>query len=120
MVTKSCNSATLHLGTFRHNPAFIKKLVRVINEQRVDLIVFTGDLVNIHAEEVRPLHVRRWQITAPDGVYSIMGNHDYCEYGMDATREKDGKVCQAPTNCRRRLATNVCWSIFRRRLGGGC
>ena len=78
----------LHLGTFRHNPAFIKKLVRVINEQRVDLIVFTGDLVNIHAEEVRPFMSDLQQITAPDGVYSIMGNHDYCEYGMDATREK--------------------------------
>lgn len=110
----------LHLGTFRHNPAFIKKLVRVINEQRVDLIVFTGDLVNIHAEEVRPFMSDLQQITAPDGVYSIMGNHDYCEYGMDATREKmeksakPNKLSKAARNQRvlEYLQTKIGWRML--------
>ncbi len=78
----------LHLGTFRQNPKFIKSLVEIINEQKANLIVFTGDLVNIHAEEVRPFLSDLSSLSAPDGVYSVMGNHDYCEYGMDAAREK--------------------------------
>ncbi len=75
----------LHIGTFRQNPSFIRKLVRVVNEQKPDMVVFTGDLVNVHADEVLPFISDLSQIKAPDGVFSIMGNHDYCEYGMEAT-----------------------------------
>lgn len=78
----------LHVGTFLRNPKFVEKVVQTINKQQVDLVVFTGDLVNIHAEEVRPFMRSLSSITAPDGIYSVMGNHDYCEYGMEATREK--------------------------------
>ncbi|GAB6982307.1 metallophosphoesterase [Prevotella dentasini] len=76
----------LHIGTFRQNPGFIDKLVRLVNEQQADMVAFTGDLVNLHADELLPFVGRLSQIKAPDGVYSIMGNHDYCEYGMETTR----------------------------------
>ncbi len=75
----------LHLGTFHRNPGFIKKLVRIVNEQKPDLVVFTGDLVNVRADEVLPFLSDLSKITATDGVYSVMGNHDYCEYGMETT-----------------------------------
>lgn len=81
----------LHVGTYIQNPKFIKKLVRIMNEQQADLVVFTGDLVNIHAEEVLPFMSVLRTIKAKDGVFSIMGNHDYCEYGMDAAHEKKQK-----------------------------
>ena len=73
----------LHIGTFRGNPGFIRKLVKVVNEQNADLIVFTGDLVNIRADEVRPFMAELSTMKQRDGVLSIMGNHDYCEYGQD-------------------------------------
>lgn len=73
----------LHIGTFRTNPSFIKKLVRLVNAQNADLIVFTGDLVNIRADEVRPFMADLSQMKSKDGIFSIMGNHDYCEYGQD-------------------------------------
>ncbi|MFW5618219.1 MAG: metallophosphoesterase, partial [Prevotella pectinovora] len=73
----------LHIGTFRGNPGFIRKLVKVVNEQNADLIVFTGDLVNIRADEVRPFMADLSTMKQRDGVLSIMGNHDYCEYGQD-------------------------------------
>lgn len=81
----------LHVGTYIQNPKSIKKLVRIMNEQQADLVVFTGDLVNIHAEEVLPFMSDLRTIKAKDGVFSIMGNHDYCEYGMDAAHEKKQK-----------------------------
>lgn len=77
----------LHIGTFKANPSFIKKLVRQVNEQNADLIVFTGDLVNVRADEVRPFMADLSKMNSKDGIYSIMGNHDYCEYGQDHSEE---------------------------------
>lgn len=50
------------------------------------------------------------QITAPDGVYSIMGNHDYCEYGMDATREKMEKSAK-PNKLSKRGSQPTCAGV---------
>lgn len=76
----------IHIGTYLRNRRFIDKLVALVNAQHADLVVFTGDLVNVSAEEVIPFqHVLR-QVRAADGVLSIMGNHDYCEYGADKSR----------------------------------
>ena len=77
----------LHIGTFRTNPSFITKLVKLVNEQNADLIVFTGDLVNVSPEEVKPFIPTLSQMKAKDGIFSIMGNHDYCEYGQDHSAE---------------------------------
>lgn len=73
----------LHVGTFRTNPSFVKKLVRLVNAQNADIIVFTGDLVNVRADEVRPFMSDLSQMKSKDGIFSVMGNHDYCEYGQD-------------------------------------
>ncbi len=73
----------IHIGTFLQNKSFVNKLVRVVNAQRADLVVFTGDLVNVSATELLPFMTVLDGIKAPDGVYSVMGNHDYCEYGND-------------------------------------
>ncbi len=70
----------IHIGTYLRNRSFIDKLVRIVNDQHADLVVFTGDLVNVSAEEVIPFQHALGQIQARDGIFSIMGNHDYCEY----------------------------------------
>ena len=70
----------IHIGTYLRNRGFITKLVRLVNDQHADLVVFTGDLVNVSAEEVIPFQHALGQTKAKDGVYSITGNHDYCEY----------------------------------------
>uniref|UniRef100_A0AB33J009 Metallophosphoesterase n=1 Tax=Prevotella sp. GTC17254 TaxID=3236794 RepID=A0AB33J009_9BACT len=75
----------LHAGTFLKSHSFIKKLVEEINHLQPDLIVFTGDLVNVSADEIVPFTRYLRQLHAPYGVYSILGNHDYCEYGKDHT-----------------------------------
>lgn len=75
----------IHIGTFLRNRRFIDKLVRIVNAENADLIIFTGDLVNVSADELIPFQHSLHQMHAPDGVFSIMGNHDYCEYGNDRT-----------------------------------
>ena len=77
----------LHIGTFLKNKSFIRKLLNVVNEQHADLIVFTGDLVNVRADEVRPFVSDLSKMVSKDGVLSVMGNHDYCEYGQDHSEE---------------------------------
>ena len=51
--------------------------VNMIKEQQADLILFTGDLVNNEAEEIIPYKELFGSMTAPLGVFSTLGNHDY-------------------------------------------
>lgn len=72
----------LHIGSFSGSgKKMIDRLVRLVNDQEADLIVFTGDLVNICASELEPFTHVLSQLNAKDGVFSILGNHDYGLYG---------------------------------------
>ena len=68
-----------HLETL-FSSRFAQRIVETINRQNADLVCFTGDLVNRMAVEVIPYNDILSHITARDGVYSIMGNHDYGDY----------------------------------------
>lgn len=81
----------LHIGTFLRNPAFIDSLADAVNGQHPDMVVFTGDLVNVSAIELLPFRKTLSAISAPDGVYSVMGNHDYCMYAQDCTHRVHGR-----------------------------
>lgn len=70
----------LHLGTLHGQPEVVQHIVDSVNACQPDLIVFTGDLVNYHSEEEEEFANILRQMKAPDGVVSIMGNHDYAQY----------------------------------------
>lgn len=70
-----------HLGSFPPDNDFVQKVVDATNNEEPDMILFTGDLVNNQASEVEPYLDTLGQLHASDGIYSIWGNHDYCEYG---------------------------------------
>lgn len=70
----------LHIGSWQNNPEAVQRLVDLTNAQRPDLIVFTGDLVNQQSHELDGFQSILSQLYAPDGVYSILGNHDYGTY----------------------------------------
>lgn len=70
-----------HLGSFPPGNDFVQKVVDATNNEEPDMILFTGDLVNNQACEVEPYLDTLGQLHASDGIYSIWGNHDYCEYG---------------------------------------
>lgn len=70
----------LHLGTWGKDTEFIDNLVDSINALNPDLIVFTGDAVNQKSEEMLPFIPSLSRLKARDGVYSVLGNHDYGDY----------------------------------------
>ena len=75
-----------------------QQIVNTINDQKADMIVFTGDLQNLRPDELEPKVSLFQQLHAPDGVYSILGNHDYATYldCDEATKKKnDLKTQQA-------------------------
>jgi predicted MPP superfamily phosphohydrolase len=69
----------IHAGSFVSS-APLEKALKMIQEQKADVIFFTGDLVNNIAEEAVPFKEIFKQIKAPLGVYSTLGNHDYGDY----------------------------------------
>ncbi len=70
----------IHSGSFGDHDE-IEHAVTLINEQNSDIILFTGDIVNTHAEEMHPWIDTFRKIETPAlGKYSVLGNHDYGEY----------------------------------------
>lgn len=78
----------LHLGNFSDRSGFITDIVEKVNEQNPDLIVFTGDLVNNRGNELDSYMDVLSQLHAKDGVYSVLGNHDYGDYVRWKNREE--------------------------------
>lgn len=70
----------LHCGTYGNDTAYVDKIVKEINAQKPDLVVFTGDIVNRRTDELYPFVRILSKIKAHDGVISILGNHDYGDY----------------------------------------
>jgi len=69
----------VHAGSF-NNPKAVQRGVDLIKKQQSDLFVFTGDLVNNQAEEIKPWINTFSQVKAPYGQFSVLGNHDYGDY----------------------------------------
>lgn len=98
----------IHIGTFLANPSFVTKMVNMVNRLRPDLIVFTGDMVNVSATEVKPFMTTLDKMHARDGILSVMGNHDYCEYGEDKSKENIGRN----QNVLRYLEGKIGWRLL--------
>ena len=79
----------IHLGTFNDgHEKDVETIVNLINNQQCDVILFAGDLVNYETEEALPYVSLLGTLKAPDGVFSILGNHDYSNYIIQAETEK--------------------------------
>jgi predicted MPP superfamily phosphohydrolase len=76
---KIVHISDIHSGSFNDKEA-VKKGVQKILDQQPDLILFTGDLVNDRAVEMKEYMDVFKQLKAPYGVYSCLGNHDYGDY----------------------------------------
>lgn len=69
----------VHSGSFA-DPSKLQHAVDLINEQKPDLVLFTGDMVNNVADEFKPFIPLFSQIKAKDGKFAVLGNHDYGDY----------------------------------------
>lgn len=69
-----------HVGTYGNDTSYVSKVVDRINAIDGDVVVFTGDIVNRRTSELLPFVAPLSRLRAKDGVYSILGNHDYGDY----------------------------------------
>ena len=84
----------IHSGSFT-NKEKIQYGVDLINEQKSDMILFTGDIVNNKADEMDNWIDVFKSFKAPYGKYSILGNHDYGDYVQWDTDEDKTNNFQA-------------------------
>lgn len=70
----------LHLHSFQGREKSLRRAVEKINALKPDAVLFTGDIVTFHPSEMDGLEEIIAGIKAADGVYSVLGNHDYCMY----------------------------------------
>lgn len=76
-----------HVGTYiGGREHLLRAVVDTINAQSPDMVVFAGDLQNREPQEIRPFVDVLGGIKAKDGVFSVIGNHDYSDY-IEATPE---------------------------------
>ncbi len=88
---KIAQISDFHLGSFIGNEDKVEEVVNLINKQRPDLVVFTGDLVNDIALEIEPFSQILSKLKAKYGMYSVLGNHDYGEYFKWSSQEEKRK-----------------------------
>ncbi len=72
-----------------HNQWMLQRAVDSINAQHADAVVFTGDMQNIQPEELAPQIPYFRQLKARDGVFAVLGNHDYAVYQTGTDEEKE-------------------------------
>ena len=77
----------IHSGSFT-NKEKIQYGVDLINQQKSDIMLFTGDIVNNKADEMDDWIDVFDKLEAKEGKYSILGNHDYGDY-MDWKNPED-------------------------------
>lgn len=77
----------MHLGSYGGDLSIVRHGVDLILEEKPDLIVFTGDLVNDFADEADPFIAELARLRAPMGQFSILGNHDYSDYARWDSQE---------------------------------
>lgn len=96
----------LHLGSMREE--FAERVVAQINALHPDAILFTGDLQNMKPEELTPHADTFKRLRSKDGVFSVLGNHDYSEYVKDATADEKRAMEQAT----RTFEINEGWQLL--------
>lgn len=76
---KIAQLSDIHSGSFFDKTAVQGGIDLLLNE-KPDLVMFTGDLVNNETKEVNDYFDMFSKVKADLGVYSTLGNHDYGDY----------------------------------------
>ena len=78
-----------HVGSYTaRNQYVLQRAIDSINAQHPDLIVFTGDIQNTQPQDLYPHMDVMSVLKAKDGIYSVLGNHDYGDYICGNTAKK--------------------------------
>ena len=83
---KIAQLSDIHTGSF-YNKTAVQGGIDMLLAEKPDMVVFTGDIVNTYSKELVDYVPVLARVKADLGVYSILGNHDYSDYGEYATPE---------------------------------
>lgn len=97
-----------HVGSYTDSrKEILQRAVDCINALRPDLIVFTGDLQNVKPEELYSQMDILSRLKAKDGVYSVLGNHDYAKY-VDCSEAEKAANCREIVSLEKQLG----WTLL--------
>ena len=85
----------LHAGSFNDSKKkILERDIDSINAQHADAILFLGDIQNVKPSELYPIQDILMKLKAKDGIFSVLGNHDYSDYtnedpAIEAANERE-------------------------------
>ncbi len=95
-----------HVGNMR-NPRLLEKVLKKTEALDPDLIVFSGDLVHSRSNELPRYKDVLSRFHARDGIYAVLGNHDYGDYTRWPNREAYRANRQALENFYREIGWHL-------------
>ena len=102
-----------HVGTYSEKRQWIlQQAIDSINAQKPDMIVFVGDLQNL---QPRDLYLHKdilSSLKAKDGVYSVLGNHDYAQY-VNCSDGQKAANCRETINLERQMGWKLLLNEYR-------
>ena len=104
---KIIHISDIHSGSLKEKEA-VQKGIDLIQKQGADLILFTGDLVNDKATEMQDWTPIFGQLSAPRGVFSTLGNHDYGDYVQWPSKEAK----EANLNALKGVHASMGWKLL--------
>ena len=108
----------LHCGGAFWGPYtnLLRESIDTINSRKPDAILFLGDIQNFLPKEAERFSAELSALKAPDGVFSIMGNHDYSSYSnlsMQEQRDSIRRTRDLQHSFGWKLLENECHTIYR-------
>jgi len=97
-----------HVGSYTGwREGLLQTAIDSIMAQKADMVVYTGDLQNKLPQEIRSHQQTLSQIRAKDGVYSVLGNHDYAEYVKCCPEEAEANCLET-----QQLEKSLGWTLL--------
>ena len=106
----------IHARSFNGREKHLQRAMDKINELKPDMVAFTGDLITMTPDELESHTHALGSLKARDGIFSVLGNHDYSMYS-DAGPEARQKHMETLISAEEALGWNLLMDenrIFRR------
>ena len=96
----------IHARSFEGREERVEKAVERMNALEADMVAFTGDLITTSPDELDIIGGILGGLRAKDGVFSVLGNHDYSMYS-DMRPEDRAKALEELMNIQKEMGWNL-------------
>lgn len=100
----------IHARSFEGRTGSLSKAAGLIHGLKPDMIAFTGDLVTISPDEIDVLSGILSSLEAADGIFSVLGNHDYGIYD-DSNKNRSAAILRARNEMKEK-ETALGWDLL--------